>query len=130
MRHLCDLSVAQAPRIIKSLANTGGKVMPFLIRFMLRHAAIGFALGAMAAAIVVAADIAGLRSLAAATSLGWVGLAAFCFLMGLSAGGLQIGFATMLLPYDDDRPGKDGGHRQSLRPIPVRVSASPPRTLR
>lgn len=97
--------------------------MPFLIRFMLRHAAIGFALGAMAAAIVVAADIAGLRSLAAATSLGWVGLAAFCFLMGLSAGGLQIGFATMLLPYDDRGAGSDGGrpHRLLLHPIPVRV---------
>ena len=97
--------------------------MPFLIRFMLRHAALGFLLGMVGAGIAIAADFGGLRSLAAATPLGWVGLSAFAFLIGLTMGGLQIGFAVMLLPYDDGPPAGGKPRRTtvpaSLRPVPV-----------
>lgn len=99
--------------------------MPPLIRFMLRHAAIGFAIGVAIAAIVVATDALHLRSLAMATPMGWLGLAVFCFLTGLTIGSLQIGFAVML-QKDDDEP--VGGHRIRVQRIatrqPVRVEAS------
>ncbi len=96
--------------------------MPFLIRFMLRHALAGFALGVVGAAVAVSLDFAHLRTLAQATSLGWIGLSAFCFLTGLTFGGLQIGFAVMLLPYDDEeKPPRGRLMRAELVPIPVPV---------
>lgn len=94
--------------------------MPPLVRFMLRHAALGFALGVAVAAIIVATDALHLRSLAMATSLGWLGLGVFCFLTGLTIGSLQIGFAVMLQGNDEDRD-IGGGHGARLVPIPVRV---------
>lgn len=99
--------------------------MPFLIRFMLRHAALGFLLGIMGASAAIAADFAGLRSLAALSDMGWVGLSAFAFLTGLTIGGLQIGFAVMLLPYDEAPPSGGKPRRimpvPQLQPLPVRV---------
>lgn len=96
--------------------------MPFLIRFMIRHALAGFLLGVFGAAVAVSMDFAHLLSLAQATSLGWVGLAAFCFLMGLTFGGLQVGFAVMLLPYDnDEQPPRGRAVGLGLVPIPVPV---------
>lgn len=96
--------------------------MPFLIRFMLRHALAGFTLGVVSAAIAVGFDFAHLRSLAQATSLGWIGLSAFCFLIGLTFGGLQIGFAVMLLPYDDEgEPPRGRPRRVELVPVPIAV---------
>lgn len=93
--------------------------MPPLVRFMLRHAALGFVLGVVVAAIIVATDASHLRSLAMATDLGWLGLAVFCFLTGLTIGSLQIGFAVMLQGEEDDASG--GGHGARLVPIPVPV---------
>jgi hypothetical protein len=96
--------------------------MPPLVRFMLRHAAVGFALGLMVAAIIVATDALHLRSLAMATQMGWLGLGVFCFLTGLTIGSLQIGFAVMLQGTDgEDQDGRGGGHGARLVPIPVRV---------
>jgi len=96
--------------------------MPFLIRFMIRHALAGFLLGMVGAGIAVSMDFAHLRSLAHATSLGWIGLGAFCFLMGLTFGGLQIGFAIMLLPYDDEgQPPRGRPVRLGMVPLPVPV---------
>ncbi|MBP7340310.1 hypothetical protein [Niveispirillum sp.] len=94
--------------------------MPPLVRFMLRHAALGFALGVTFAAIIVATDALHLRSLAMATPMGWLGLAVFCFLTGLTIGSLQIGFAVML-QGNDEQAGHGGGHGARLVPIPVRV---------
>jgi hypothetical protein len=94
--------------------------MPPLVRFMLRHAAIGFALGVVVAIIIVATDALHLRSLAMATQMGWLGLGVFCFLTGLTIGSLQIGFAVMLQGNNDDhKPG--GGHGARLAPIPARI---------
>jgi hypothetical protein len=100
--------------------------MPLLIRFMIRHALAGFLLGVVGAAIAVGMDFANLRSLAHATSLGWIGLSAFCFLMGLTFGGLQVGFAVMLLPYDEDeQPPHGRGVGLAMVPIPVPVRRNP-----
>lgn len=96
--------------------------MPPLVRFMLRHAALGFVLGLMVAAIIVATDALHLRSLAMATQMGWLGLGVFCFLTGLTIGSLQIGFAVMLQGTGDDQDGRGGGHGARLVPIPVRVN--------
>lgn len=105
--------------------------MPPLIRFMLRHAAIGFAMGVTIAAIIVATDALHLRSLAMATPMGWLGLAVFCFLTGLTIGSLQIGFAVML-QKDDDQP--VGGHRIRVQRLatnqPIRVEANSDRRRR
>lgn len=96
--------------------------MPPLIRFMLRHAAIGFGLGVFIAAIVVGTDALHLRSLAMATSLGWLGLSVFCFLTGLTVGSLQIGFAVMLQKDDDDTPA--GGHRLRVERLATSIPAA------
>ncbi|OYQ34169.1 hypothetical protein CHU95_11965 [Niveispirillum lacus] len=88
---------------------------------MLRHAALGFVLGVVGAAIIVATDALNLRSLAVATPMGWLGLSIFCFLMGLTIGSLQIGFAVMLQGRDDEHDDPKGGHGARLVPIPVPV---------
>lgn len=94
--------------------------MPPLVRFMLRHAALGFALGVSIAALIITTDALHLRSLAMSTQMGWLGLGVFCFLTGLTIGSLQIGFAVMLQGHDDEAD-HGGGHGARLVPIPVRV---------
>lgn len=94
--------------------------MPPLVRFMLRHAALGFVLGVAMAAVIIATDALHLRSLAMAAQMGWLGLSVFCFLTGLTIGSLQIGFAVMLQSNDDEGE-HGGGHGARLLPIPVRV---------
>lgn len=98
--------------------------MPPLIRFMLHHAALGFILGLAVAATIVATDALHLRSLAQATDMGWLGLGVFCFLTGLTIGGLQIGFAVMLQGTEEDGPGGRRRVRLQLIPVPARTPAA------
>lgn len=77
--------------------------MPTHVRFMLRHAGIGFVLAAATVAGMLWLDVAHLRALTLGTAHGPLGLALLTFFMGLTFGSVQIGAAVMLTS-DDDRP--------------------------
>lgn len=94
--------------------------MPHLVRFLIRHALIGFCLAVVFVAGLLAFDIASLRSLVMTSSSGGIGVAALTVALCLTFGSLQMGFAVMLLGENSDR---DGGRRFPLVPVrvPVRV---------
>jgi hypothetical protein len=80
--------------------------MPLLLRFLLRHAAIGFVLAAAAVAGLLLADPAGLGTLL------WRGgalpIMLLWFFLGLTYGSVQMGVAVMLLGVED-RPSPPAG---------------------
>ena len=97
--------------------------MPFLVRFLLRHAAIGIAVAAVFVALLVAFDVAHLASLFAHSPDGWLALGVLTVALGITFGSVQMGFAVMLM---DDEDGPPSGRRARLtRLVPklARVTA-------
>ena len=79
--------------------------MPFVpdhVKFLIRHALIGFAIGVGAVVLIVAGDVGRLGSLIAASSQRWLALGLLGFLFGLTFGSVQMGFAIMLMPYNEE----------------------------
>ena len=84
--------------------------MPFLpdhVKFLIRHALIGFAIGVGAVVLIVAGDVGRLGSLIAASGQRWLVLGLLGFLFGLTFGSVQMGFAIMLLPYDEEEENEE-----------------------
>ena len=75
--------------------------MPHLVKFLLRHALIGFAIGLAAVILIVFADVGHIRTLIDNSSQGWLALALLSFSLGLTFASVQMGFAIMLMPMDD-----------------------------
>ena len=94
--------------------------IPIAVRFMIMHGLIGFGLSALFVAAVLWADPGGVGSLILKHG-GAPVVAMLWFFSGLTFGSVQIGTAVMLQDGRGDAP--RGGHRQRLRPIPVRVAA-------
>jgi len=91
--------------------------MPHMVRFLLRHAIIGFAVAAVFVAALVLLDVARLGSLAHTSADGPFALALLVFALGLTFASVQMGFAVMLLPRaGDDHPGLG----QQLRPLDLK----------
>ncbi|MBY0338954.1 MAG: hypothetical protein K2X11_20240 [Acetobacteraceae bacterium] len=82
--------------------------MPHLVRFMLAHAGIGFALATLFVAAILLANPAGIGALLLREGLFPVAL--LWFFSGLTFGGAQMGIAVMLLDQRDmDRPVRPSG---------------------
>ncbi len=96
--------------------------MPILVRFLLRHALIGFALAMVFVGALLAFDVARLGSLVWASPSGGLAVAALTFALGLTFGSVQMGVAVMLLGEDDDRPTRGGGRRATLGPAARRLA--------
>ncbi|WP_029004738.1 hypothetical protein [Azorhizobium doebereinerae] len=102
--------------------------MPLLVRFLMRHAAIGFGIAILFVGALLALDAQGLRSLLVAAPDGWLAAGVLTFAMGLTFSSVQMGAAVMLLTTRDNGPG--GGRRIRLRapghlvPAPVRIRPS------
>lgn len=82
--------------------------MPRLVRLLARNALIGFAIAPLAVTALVVFDVAGIGSLTAGAEQGWLICGILTFLMGLTFASAQMGFAVMLLPYDQDEPPSGG----------------------
>lgn len=80
---------------------------PDLVPFLLRHATIGFGLGIGFVAMLLAVDVGRLGTLVQAAPGGWLGAGLLAFLMGLTFGSLQMGFAVMGLAEHGERTGSD-----------------------
>lgn len=95
-----------------------------LLRFLLGHAAVGAAVAVTLVAVMLAADVARLRSLVFASDAGMLALAVMTAFFVITFASVQMGMALMLRS-------EDGGPRRrsmrfqiapsrALRPVPVR----------
>jgi hypothetical protein len=98
--------------------------MPELIRFVIRHLAIGFALALPFTGMLLWFNVANLWHLVTNTAEGPLAVFLLVFFNGIVFAGAQLGIALVLLADND---GTRGGRRApSLVPVPARNGA--PRT--
>ena len=99
--------------------------LPMLVRFLLCHAAIGFALAAIFVAAILLFDPQDARALLMSGAGHWWPAVVLWFFTGLTFGAVQIGAATMLLDQaDPPRPRHGRGARADLIPAPLRIRAT------
>ena len=101
--------------------------MPHLVRFLLRHALVGFAVSAAFVTALVLLDVARLGTLLSTSADGPFALGLLVFALGLTFASVQMGFAVMLLPSEGDGAGGLGQRlrRLELRPVPVAATMGP-----
>lgn len=75
--------------------------LPLLVRFLIRHALIGFGLALVFVAILLALDIGGIATLIFASSSSVLALIILVFSMCVTFSSVQMGFAIMFLREDD-----------------------------
>lgn len=75
--------------------------MPPLVRFMLMHAAVGFAIAFVFVGVILAVDLSGLRSLMLGSDYGLLALFMLTFFSGLTFASVQMGLAVMMLSDDE-----------------------------
>lgn len=95
--------------------------MPKLIRLYIISVAIGFALSALFLALLIWADIAGLRHLVLQTQSGFIAAIMLFVMNGIIFAGAQFAIAVMRLGDDDDDQPR-GGRRMALRPVAVKAA--------
>jgi hypothetical protein len=103
-----------------------GEAMPTLVKFMLRHALIGYAVAVVFVGAILALDVGGLATLVMTSSFGLLAVALLTFFTGLTFASLQMGMAVMSLKSEDedqDGGGEAGGADSAwdVQPAPVRV---------
>lgn len=106
--------------------------MPRLVRLYLISIAYGLCLGICFTALVLWADVAGLRHLLLGSPSGWIAVGMLCAFHGFLFSGVQFGIAVMRLT--EKQGGGKGGSLQNLRPafraIPVLPDRNKPATRR
>lgn len=93
--------------------------MPFLVRFLVRHAVIGIGVAAVFVALMVAFDVAHLGTLFATSADGPLAIIVLTLALGVTFGSVQMGFAVMLMS-DSDEP--KGGRRIRLTRLVPRLA--------
>ncbi|PWE17375.1 hypothetical protein DDZ18_06735 [Marinicauda salina] len=76
--------------------------MPGLVIFLVRHALLGFAIGVVFTGVLLAFDVARLRSLMLGSPSGWLGAGLLAFFVGSTFAAAQMGMAVMLSGREDD----------------------------
>ncbi|MFG1345126.1 hypothetical protein V5F59_09555 [Xanthobacter autotrophicus DSM 431] len=100
--------------------------MPFLVRFLVRHAGIGVGVAALFVALLVAFDAVHLRTLLLTSPDGLLAVTVLTLALGVTFGSVQMGFAVMLMSDKDEPP---RGRRIRLsRLVPRYARAAAPRT--
>ena len=98
-----------------------------LIRMVIVNLIVGAFMGVAFAALLMAADVAGIRTLILGVSVSLPALALLFGGFAITFGGVVAATAVMLMNEDDDSSGRGGGDRFKLEPVPVRVRARPRR---
>ncbi len=75
--------------------------LPLLVRFLIRHALIGFGLALVFVALLLALDIGGIATLIFASSSAALALIILVFSMAVTFSSVQMGFAVMFLREDE-----------------------------
>lgn len=97
--------------------------MPYLVRFLIRHAVIGVGVAALFVAALVAFDVARLGTLFASSGDGMLAVAVLTMALGVTFGSVQMGFAVMLMSDRDDPPSGRRIRPARLEPRPARAHA-------
>lgn len=112
-----DVSYPDPPR------ETG---MPLLVKFLIRHAAIGFALAGTFVGILVWFDIGNIGTILAQSGIRVFATALLVMMVGLTFSSVQMGYAVMTKP--DLLGGGSGGKGSrvpvapaTLQPVPVKA---------
>lgn len=96
--------------------------LPMLVRFLLRHAAIGFGLAAIFVGAILLLDPQEARALLMSGAGHWWPALVLWVFTGLTFGAVQIGAATMLLEHaEPPRPRHGRGAPADLAPVLLRV---------
>lgn len=101
--------------------------MPKLVRLYIVNVAIGFALAIAFVALLVWADVAGLRHLILDGDMGWLAALMMVMFHGVLFGAVQFAIAVMRMAERDDSPRGGRGARLMAPmpvPVPVRVTAN------
>ena len=101
--------------------------MPKLVKFLMFHAGVGFALALMSVVAILGLNIANLGDLIMTSDFKWIAILALVVLMTITLASVQMAAAVMCLPYEKkDDDDQDGCMRRpyffpepELRPIPV-----------
>jgi hypothetical protein len=100
--------------------------MPHMVRFLLRHAAIGFGLAAIFVGALVYFDIGHIGTVLAQSGLQVVGTGLLIMMVGLTFSSVQMGYAIMMQSHDSPVDPRGGAKERlpaaSLQPIPVKAS--------
>ena len=102
--------------------------MPPLVRFMINHAAIGFAIAFVFVGAILALDVSGLRGLFFNDSIGVLALGLLFFFSGLTFASVQMGLAVMALGETDDTAGPGNGLLARVKAFMI-AALAPPRRL-
>lgn len=108
--------------------------MPKLVKFLVFHAGIGFAIALASVLAIFFYDISHLRSLILTSDMKWLAAAVLIILMTITLGSVTMGIAVMRLPYGEGDGSSGPGLRQHaltdrllglwlIRSEPVRVKA-------
>ena len=97
--------------------------MPKLIKLYIVNVAYGFALSAVFLALLLWADVAGVRHLMFGSDIGLIAAAMMFVMNGVVFAGVQFAIAVMRMAEDPEGP--KGGSRAPdvMRPIRVEVAA-------
>ena len=96
--------------------------LPKLVRFLVAHGALGFALGAVFVAALLAFNPQDAAMLLLTAAGHWWPVVVLWFFTGLTFGAVQIGAATMLLEHaEPPRPRGGQGVPHGLLPVLLRV---------
>lgn len=103
--------------------------MPLLVKFLIRHAAIGFAFACMFVGALIAFDVGRIGTILAQSDIRILATALLVFMVGLTFSSVQMGYAVMTNP--DLLGGGSGGKRSKIpaatittqRPVPVKATS-------
>lgn len=110
----------------------GRQKAPKLVRFLIKNAAIGFAVAIVFVGAILTFNVGNLATVFAQSGVGMFAVALMTFMIGLTFASLQMGFAVMFKSSerDDDQNGRgtpvpshDDMLRLGLRPVPVKAKA-------
>ena len=102
--------------------------MDRLVRAIIFHWILGMGVGLACAAILIAIDFDGLRSLILQSDIPGAAMALLFAGFAFTFGGLVCAAAVMLMGSDDEGPrGGGGGRREWIELRPIRVAVAVPR---
>jgi hypothetical protein len=99
--------------------------LPIAVRFLISHAAFGFAAAGIFVGGLLVTDPGGVGTLLLTGADHWWPAAMLWGLVGLTFGSVQIGVAVMTMGKDDEPP-PPGGTRAPIGLVPVRIPVRVP----
>jgi hypothetical protein len=100
--------------------------MPPMVRFLLRHAAIGFGLAAVFVGALIHFDIGSIGTVLAQSGVQGIATGLLVMMVGLTFSSVQMGYAVMMQSDDSPLDPRGGATERlpatSLQPVPVKAT--------